>query len=177
MKQKSDSRIQLSEGSDRPHPPLPPSRHKKWKLARIRSSGSYTSHTTREISERIEITKKVRAELYDEVVEMVARQFQQRYEDYGNRPPPSPVAEHVVPPTDQEGSPTPKKTHLSEDDPFGALDKLVNIISDTPMIVPWDSTTFGREAHIPLYLHQQDVRKLASGKEEINITLIQVWMM
>ncbi|KOM26888.1 hypothetical protein LR48_Vigan330s000200 [Vigna angularis] len=46
-----------------------------------------------------EITKKVRAELYDEVANMVARQFQQHYEDYGNRPPPSPVAEHVVPPT------------------------------------------------------------------------------
>ncbi|KOM51965.1 hypothetical protein LR48_Vigan09g062400 [Vigna angularis] len=52
---------------------------------------------------------------------MVARQFQQRYEDYGNRPPPSPVAEHVVPPT--------------------------------------------------------DVMELASGREEINITLIQLWMM
>ncbi|KOM35012.1 hypothetical protein LR48_Vigan02g116200 [Vigna angularis] len=50
-----------------------------------------------------EITKKVRAELYDEVAEMVARQFQQRYEDYGNRPPPSPVAEHVVPPTGRSG--------------------------------------------------------------------------
>ncbi|KOM49631.1 hypothetical protein LR48_Vigan08g045800 [Vigna angularis] len=46
-----------------------------------------------------EIIKKVRAELYDEVAEMVARQFQQHYQDYGNRPPPSPVAEHVVPPT------------------------------------------------------------------------------
>ncbi|KOM40787.1 hypothetical protein LR48_Vigan04g098500 [Vigna angularis] len=124
-----------------------------------------------------EITKKVRAELYDEVAEMVARQFQQRYEDYGNRPPPSPVAEHAVPRTGQEGSPRPKKTHLSEDDPLGALYELVKIISDAPMNVHWDSTTFGREAHIPLYLHHQDVRELASGREEINIILIQLWMM
>ncbi|KOM31529.1 hypothetical protein LR48_Vigan01g108400 [Vigna angularis] len=29
--------------------------------------------------------------------------FQQHYEDYGNRPPPSPVAEHVVPPTGRSG--------------------------------------------------------------------------
>ncbi|KOM47827.1 hypothetical protein LR48_Vigan07g153100 [Vigna angularis] len=79
-----------------------------------------------------EITKKVQVELYDEVAEMVVRQFQQPYEDYGNRPPPSPVAEHVVPPT---------------------------------------------EAQIPLYLHHQDVRELVSGREEINITLIQLWMM
>ncbi|KOM51800.1 hypothetical protein LR48_Vigan09g045900 [Vigna angularis] len=45
------------------------------------------------------------------------------------------------------------------------------------MNVHWDSTTFGREAHIPLYLHQQDVRELASERDEINITLIQLWMM
>ncbi|KOM47203.1 hypothetical protein LR48_Vigan07g090700 [Vigna angularis] len=77
----------------------------------------------------------------------------------------------------QEGSLTPKKTHLSEDDPLRALDELANIISDASMIVEWDSTTFGREAQIPLYLHQQDVGELASGREEINITLIQLWMM
>ncbi|KOM27768.1 hypothetical protein LR48_Vigan462s002100, partial [Vigna angularis] len=43
--------------------------------------------------------------------------------------------------------------------------------------VPWGSTTFGRDAEIPLYLHQHDVRELASGREEINITLVQLWMM
>ncbi|KOM49636.1 hypothetical protein LR48_Vigan08g046300 [Vigna angularis] len=76
----------------------------------------------------------------------------------------------------QEGSPTPKNTHLSEDDPLGALDELAKIISDAPMNVHLDSTTFGREAQIPLYLLHQDVRELASGREEINITLIQLWM-
>ncbi|KOM47165.1 hypothetical protein LR48_Vigan07g086900 [Vigna angularis] len=138
MKQKSDSRLSLSEGGDPPLPPSPPSRHEKWKLARIKSSGSYTSDSSREISEII---------------------FQQQFGHYGNRPTPSPVAEHVVPPTSrsskgscsaagapgddmddtrlcQEGSPTLKKTHLSEDDPIGALHELVNIIADAPMIVP-----------------------------------------
>ncbi|KOM25924.1 hypothetical protein LR48_Vigan205s006100 [Vigna angularis] len=79
MKQKSDSRLSLSEGGDPPPPPSPPSRHEKWKLARLGSSGSYTSDIAREISERI------------------------LYEDYGNRPPPSLVAEHVVPPTGRSG--------------------------------------------------------------------------
>ncbi|KOM41272.1 hypothetical protein LR48_Vigan04g147000 [Vigna angularis] len=82
-----------------------------------------------------------------------------------------------LPQIGQEGSPTPKKTHLSEDEPLGALDELAKIISDAPMNLHWDSTTFGREAQIPLYLHQQDVRELALGREEINITLIQLWMM
>ncbi|KOM37529.1 hypothetical protein LR48_Vigan03g091100 [Vigna angularis] len=60
MKQKSDSRLPLSEGGDPPPPPSPPSRHDKWKLARIRPSGSYTSKSAREISERIvEAVKEV----------------------------------------------------------------------------------------------------------------------
>ncbi|KOM48342.1 hypothetical protein LR48_Vigan07g204600 [Vigna angularis] len=226
-----------------------------------------------------EITKKVRVELYDEAVEIVAHQFQQRYEDYDNHPPPSLIPEHVVAPTsrsdkgscsaagaprddmhdtrpcqlyiisptgtmlvacgtvyetttvvhgvelakdevkvtvdevfvpdalvhlpteefftvqeefksfvawprhlvgdvsDPPASLTSKKTHLSENDRLGALDELGNIISDMPMIVPWDSTTFGRETQISLYLHQQNVRELALGREEINITLIQLWVM
>ncbi|KOM28581.1 hypothetical protein LR48_Vigan553s001000 [Vigna angularis] len=61
----------------------------------------------------------------------------------------------------QEGSHTPKKTHLFEDDPLGALHELVNMIANSPMIVPCDSTKFGRDVEIPLYLHQQDVRELA----------------
>ncbi|KOM43325.1 hypothetical protein LR48_Vigan05g092900 [Vigna angularis] len=128
MKQKSDSRLPLSEGGDPPPPPSSPSRHEK--------SGKGSCSAVGALGDDMDDTRPC-----------------------------------------QEGSPTPKKTHLSEDDPLGALDELVNIILDAPMIVPWDSTTFGREAHIPLYLHQQDVRELASGREEINITLIQLWMM
>ncbi|KOM49867.1 hypothetical protein LR48_Vigan08g069400 [Vigna angularis] len=241
MKQKSDNRLPLFKGGDDPPPPSPPSWHEKWKLAHIGSSGSYTSDIDREISERIQ------------------------YEHYGNRPPPSPVAEHAVAPigrsdkgscsaasalgddmddtrpchlyilspigtmlvargivyetttvvhgvelaedevkvvvdevivpnalvlvptkefftmeeafksfvawprhlagdvsdplqTGKDGSPTPKKTHLFEDDSLGVLDELLNIISDKPMIIPWDSTIFRRDAQIPLYLHQPDVR-------------------
>ncbi|KOM50264.1 hypothetical protein LR48_Vigan08g109100 [Vigna angularis] len=152
---------------------------------------------------------------------MVVRQFQQQFEHYGNRPAPSPIAEHDVPlqlyilyptgtmlvargivyeaaivvhgvelaedevkvtvdevvQTGQEGSPTPKKTHLCKDDPLGVLDELVNIIADASVIVPWDSTTFGRDVEISLYLHQQYVRELALGREEINIILVHLWMM
>ncbi|KOM54720.1 hypothetical protein LR48_Vigan10g061200 [Vigna angularis] len=53
IKQKSDSRLPLSKDGDPPHP-SPPSQHEKWKLARIRPSGSYTSDSAREISERID---------------------------------------------------------------------------------------------------------------------------
>jgi len=63
------------------------------------------------------------------------------------------------------------------DDPLGALLQLAEIIADKPMQVPWDANIFGRYLDIPLYLHSQDVLELARGKEELNITIIQLWMM
>ncbi|XP_052736913.1 uncharacterized protein LOC128197959 [Vigna angularis] len=78
-----------------------------------------------------EITKKVRVELYDEVAEMVARQFQQRYEDYGNRPPPSPVAEHVVPPTGRSGKGSCSAAGALGDDMDDTRPCQLYILSDT----------------------------------------------
>jgi len=63
------------------------------------------------------------------------------------------------------------------DDPLGALLQLAEIIDDKSMQVPWDSNIFGRDLEIPLYLHSQDVLELARGQEELNITIIQLWMM
>ncbi|KOM40578.1 hypothetical protein LR48_Vigan04g077600 [Vigna angularis] len=55
IKQKSDSRLPLSEDGG-PLPSLsPPSRHEKWKLAHLRSAGSYTSDSVGEISKRIQM--------------------------------------------------------------------------------------------------------------------------
>jgi len=55
--------------------------------------------------------------------------------------------------------------------------QLAEIIADKPMQVPWDANIFGRDLDIPLYLHSQDVLELARGQEELNITIIQLWMM
>jgi len=63
------------------------------------------------------------------------------------------------------------------DDPLGALLQLAEIIADKPMQVPWDANIFGRDLDIPFYLHSQDVLELARGQEELNITIIQLWMM
>jgi len=52
MTEKKKSRPPPSEGEDI-EPPSPASRHQKWKLARLRSSGNYTSDSAREISEKI----------------------------------------------------------------------------------------------------------------------------
>jgi len=52
MSEKKKSRPPPSEGEDT-EPPSPPSRHQKWKLARLRTSGNYTSESAREISKKI----------------------------------------------------------------------------------------------------------------------------
>ncbi|KOM26800.1 hypothetical protein LR48_Vigan317s002100 [Vigna angularis] len=69
-----------------------------------------------------------------------------------------------------------EKIYLSKDDPVGALQHLCDIIGDEPMKVEYDANVFGRGSEVPIYLHSQDVRELASGREELNITLIQLWM-
>ena len=52
MLEKKKSRPPPSEGEDI-EPPSPPSRHQKWKLARLRTSSNYTSKSAREIYEKI----------------------------------------------------------------------------------------------------------------------------
>ncbi|KOM45652.1 hypothetical protein LR48_Vigan06g095800 [Vigna angularis] len=69
-----------------------------------------------------------------------------------------------------------EKIRLFEDDPLSALQQLCDIIANEPMKVEYDANVFGRGFEVPIYLHSQDVRELASGREELNITLIQLWM-
>ncbi|WVZ16703.1 hypothetical protein V8G54_009685 [Vigna mungo] len=317
LKQKANARSPSKGGS--PQPPFSHSRHEKWKLARMKPSGTYFSDTTREISERIssqgqltpegrqdiliaaigrpehhgrvraagtgvgiqdyfgsssrqtsyaynkaqqqrltqEITKKLRAnlrgetelrtELRDELYNEVYAMFQQQFESCGMRPMSSPgevgkevvqhqlsqgmtwtmlvhlveqclkattivhgmelsedelkvlVDEFIIPdasvplPTDeiftvayafQSFIAWPKQlTHaqekipLFEDDRHGSLQLLADILKNKPLEVEYDANVVGRGSEVPLYLHSQDVRELASGTEELNITLVQLWMM
>ncbi|KOM57704.1 hypothetical protein LR48_Vigan11g073700 [Vigna angularis] len=66
-----------------------------------------------------------------------------------------------------------EKICLSEEDPVGALQQLCDFIRDEPMKVEYDADVFGRGSEVPIYLYIQDVRELASGRQELNITLIQ----
>jgi len=52
LKEKEKSRPSPSE-DDCLAPPSPSSHHQKWKLARLRSSGTYTSEIAREISKKL----------------------------------------------------------------------------------------------------------------------------
>ncbi|XP_022640746.1 uncharacterized protein LOC106772423 isoform X3 [Vigna radiata var. radiata] len=70
-----------------------------------------------------------------------------------------------------------EKIPLSQDDPLGSLQLLADILQDKPLEVEYYSNVFGRVSEVPLYLHSSDVKELASGTQELNITIIQLWMM
>jgi len=54
----------------------------------------------------------------------------------------------------------------------------VVIALDTTFIeIPWDVIVFGRHSDVLLYFHMFDLFDLASGNQEVNITVLQLWMM
>ncbi|WVZ21040.1 hypothetical protein V8G54_008362 [Vigna mungo] len=59
-----------------------------------------------------------------------------------------------------------EKIRLSEDDPLGALQQLCDIIANEPLKIEYDANVFGRDSEVPLYLHSQHVRELASRREK-----------
>ena len=70
-----------------------------------------------------------------------------------------------------------EKIPLSEEDPLASLHPLADILDDKPLEVEYDANVFGRGSEVPIYLHSQDVRELASGTQELNISIIQLWIM
>jgi len=65
---------------------------------------------------------------------------------------------------------------FSTDDPM-ALVEVATALHTTVVEVPWDANVFGRHSDVPLYSHMSDLLDLASGNQEINITVLQLWMM
>jgi len=43
--------------------------------------------------------------------------------------------------------------------------------------VPSDANDFGKHSDVPLYFHMSNLLDLASGNQEINITILQLWIM
>jgi len=58
-----------------------------------------------------------------------------------------------------------------------ALVEVATALNTTISEVPWDVNVFGRHNDVPLYIHMSDLLDLASGDQEINITVLQLWMM
>jgi len=57
------------------------------------------------------------------------------------------------------------------------LVEVATALDTTVVEVSWDANLFGRHSDVPLYFHMSDLLDLASENQEINITVLQLWMM
>jgi len=67
-----------------------------------------------------------------------------------------------------------RRKKFSIDDPVAALVEVATTLDIIVVEVPWDANVFGRH---PLYFRMSDLLDLASGNQEINITILQLWIM
>jgi len=50
-------------------------------------------------------------------------------------------------------------------------------ICTNPIKISWDTIIFSRDRDIPLYIHMLDVLEGVTCNQELNISIIQLWMM
>jgi len=70
-----------------------------------------------------------------------------------------------------------KKKIFSIDDLVAALVEVATKLDTIVLEVPWDANVFGRHSSLPLYVHMSDLLDLAARDQEINVTVLQLWMM
>jgi len=66
---------------------------------------------------------------------------------------------------------------FSIDDPLTALVEVATTLDTTIVEVPWDVNIFGRHSDVQLHFHMSDLLDLASENQEINIIVLQLWIM
>jgi len=57
------------------------------------------------------------------------------------------------------------------------LVEVATTLDTTVVEVPWDANIFGRHSDVSLDFHMSNLLDLAYGIQEINITILQLWMM
>ena len=63
------------------------------------------------------------------------------------------------------------------EDPIAALVEFTSSMTTEATPIPWDATVFGRESELPLYIYKHDLMELISGEEDLNVSILQLWMM
>jgi len=43
--------------------------------------------------------------------------------------------------------------------------------------IPWDATVFGKESEFPLYIYKSDLMEIISCIEDLNMSILQLWIM
>jgi len=66
---------------------------------------------------------------------------------------------------------------LSVDDHVVALVEVTITIGTNLAEIPWDDNIFGRDSDVPLYVHMSNLLEIASSNQDLNIIVVQLWMM
>jgi len=77
----------------------------------------------------------------------------------------------------QKPCPQRKKKQVSIGDPIVTLLQVIVAIGRNTVKVQCDATIFRRISDISLYIHMSDVLEVETGNQELNISVIQLWMM
>jgi len=69
------------------------------------------------------------------------------------------------------------KLEVPIDDPIASLVVVVKQIGRDPLEDPWDDTFFETNTELPLYIYMSDLLEFVVGDQELNINIIQFFML
>ena len=69
--------------------------------------------------------------------------------------------------------------HVSKnfEDPIATLVEYNASMSTNVASIPWNANVFGRESKLSLYIYKSDLMEIISGIEDLNVSIMQLWMM
>jgi len=63
------------------------------------------------------------------------------------------------------------------EDPITTLVKFTTSMSTNAISILWDATIFGRDNELSLFIYKSDLMEIISGIEDLNVSILQLWMM
>jgi len=69
--------------------------------------------------------------------------------------------------------------HVSKnfEDPIAALVEYIVSMSTNATSIPWNANVFIREIEFPLYIYKSDLMEIISDTKDLNVSILQLWMM
>ena len=68
-------------------------------------------------------------------------------------------------------------TSKNIEDPIAALVEFTATMTTEAVSIPWDAAAFGRDSDLPLFIYKSDLMEIISGEEDLNVSIVQLWMM
>jgi len=63
------------------------------------------------------------------------------------------------------------------EDPIATLVEYTASMTTDAISIPWNATIFCIENKLSLYIHKTDLMEIISGTKDLNVSIVQLWMM